>query len=371
MSDLNEEHHSSSKDKPDIQQDIDGNENVQNYGDHNRIFYKSRFETNIRNQYQYLPKTRPISNAVDRFLNFIKAFLCIFVVMIAWFIMGFFANFAFPTGYAFSLLMCSLRGDNALWEKVSESQEEIAEIPDECFKLHSDDRQEVIKLNKYESRIWLITDLIETLTAKCDDPDWNIAIVLDELERKREILLSELESRKHEEFPLLVGIQNIYKYIFVRSNLRDYKYVERILDEIIGEFVSVCNTPSPEDIEAVLSKLENILLAKPSPISKNKLKLLDKVFRISNWIKHQEFSGLSDFDGISLSSKVVADTIRNKYHYEDKCPALGNLKKKYYENSEDVYRVQFFHDAREAHQAGFDRCGSCDKIKLAREKNSS
>ena len=269
--------------------------------------------------------------------------------------------------YCFSgFLSSSTNLESSLWQRV---QQEYREIQPSELRANSDSREEAARLNKLDSRHWLLTEIIELLAKGNPDFTSNIQIIesIFALKKQRSFLLGELEPLKKKYYPNLAKLQKITRLIQNKFSLeteleRDYKIIENILEKLTRYiFVTGSSKSSNKELIKIFRREWEL---NQTQINTSSLVILYEIQRLLTWMSYPKTPPRSS--PTKITSRFIGDISKNKYHFEDACEHWKALMYDFItKKTEERKNLKIFtdHDDPNLKAYNLTRCKDCNKMK--------
>ncbi|MBD1897892.1 hypothetical protein [Coleofasciculus sp. FACHB-129] len=190
--------------------------------------------------------------------------------MFFWILFGCFADYSFPYGHAFDLLLACFKG--TVSARVNSLQQQIQRIE---VVSQPDNLQQVQRLNNLESQAWLYEGILERIG---EDPSANhekIARTIEALEYKRNEILQELEPRRSGKYRILANIQDYARSLLASQAEKDYIRLERIVTNLV--VFANSRQPSQIILTEVIERLTIETAQSANKISPFRLRLAYKI----------------------------------------------------------------------------------------------
>ncbi|MBG1239859.1 hypothetical protein [Nostoc sp. NZL] len=192
-----------------------------------------------------------------------------------WILFGWLADYSFPFGQSLELFLSCFTGTVAA--KINGLQQQLQRTD---VISQPDNAQQVQKLNKLESQVWLYKGVLERLGT---DPSANhekIAKTLEALEYKRSEILQELEPRRPRSYRVLVEIQDSVRNFLASQAEKDYEQIQKVVTNLILFIRS--RQPSQIILSEAITKLASEIAQSSNQISPYRLRL---AYRIDELLK--------------------------------------------------------------------------------------
>lgn len=186
-------------------------------------------------------------------------------------IFGWFADYSFPFNQAIELILCCFKR-RSLGSKVNNLQKNLQRFE---FTSQLDNKEQINKLNKFESQAWLYIEIIQILSINTSETHQRIAKTLEALEQKKNQILDELEPRKPPKYRVFDKIKNFTQSIFLNQAEKEYRKIEEIINKLN---IYINNSQSSEKIfEELFDRLIIYRETNAKYISPYRLRLLYKI----------------------------------------------------------------------------------------------
>lgn len=252
------------------QNNIQGNNVRAVQGNNNKAFLGDITVTNTNNYYGLLNRDLKPLTFFGKFLIYFQVVFFLLGTLIFWLLFGFFTDYSFPYAESIELLLCCFRGKIA--SKVNQFQEQAQKTE---FISQLDNYDQVKKLNKLESQIWLYEAIIEKLSTNGNGSYERIARTLVALKQKRGLVENQLESRRPKKYKTLSNIQKFFQLFTVSEEEKDFIKIDNLLN-------SMNNIQSSEIIfiEELIEKISKDIKAKENKIKPRRLILIYKIEKL-------------------------------------------------------------------------------------------
>lgn len=317
-----------------------------------------------------LPESLKLISFWQKFWNYVKTLLLLFVVFIAWFFLGFTASHSFPidlikdfatyllSGFQthnFELDKAVSQSLNSMWQRARSA---VNNINSSETVIATGDKREASELNKLDSEYWLLSRIIELLTTGISTTDKDLVDwKLSELDEERDFILDRLRPLKRKYYSWLSRVENSWQSFYALFTLqairqqKRLKIFERSLSSLVIFYIN--REPSKENIQEMLEALDEIMSKNP------RLKPLYQTSRLLNWVYLYIESLTTDVqeDPIYKEYPVRARCEKSCYHLPNGCTHYPRVEK-----PEDPAKILFFRTIEEAEAQNLNLCGSCRKI---------
>lgn len=245
---------------------------------------------------------------------------------------------------------------NSTWQEV---KSEVNSIPTASSVPETSNGEEARRLNRLDSKYWLILRATELLSGGIPSSDRNLVDwKLHELDEERESLYNRLQPLRRRYYKRLDRIQGVWNFCYsiftfkaVRKN-REFREIEKILAALDSTYTG--RIPSRENIQEMLEIVDEKVLNYP------RSQFLHRTSRLFNWI----YLNLE-----SLTTKVAEDPkykdypVRarhgsSRYHLPNACSHYPRVEK-----PEDQATILFFRTIEEAEAHDLNLCGSCKRMR--------
>ena len=224
-------------------------------------------------------------------MNYIKVFLFLIGSVIFWLLFGWLADYSFPFGQAFELLLACFRGTISARINGLQKQLQTTELVSQ-----PDNKQQVQKLNNLESQAWLYQGVLERLG---EDPAANhekVAKAIEALEYKRNEILQELEPRRPKKYRRFVNIQNRVRSFLASQAERDYERLERIVANVV--LFTRSRQASSNIFSEVIARIAVEITQNANQVSPYRLRL---AYKVDELIKTLSTKLISEADGYTAN----------------------------------------------------------------------
>ena len=267
--------------------------------------------------------------------------LFLILVLPAWFLLGTLIRFAFPFKSAISLIASSFRGK--LDQEVKYQWHELLKSK---LLASVKNKKETKRLNELESKHWLLIKIFKLLSEKLTEPE-QIDRLIEELEKRRNIILGELKPLKRKYYRQLAEVQN--------SIQSATKSKTEKIEEIIGGLITDYSNLAPSDpvIQSLIETLNKESKRNPS------LRVLRELRQLLDWISHKTIAIDQSYEQTIINYNPPQDSIRarknrDKYHFKRNCNHYPKA-----ETLEDEVNIIRFPNQKAAEEAGFKACEIC------------
>lgn len=206
----------------------------------------------------------------EKIISYIKVIFFLLATLIFWFLFGYFADYSFPYGQGIELLLSCFRGKIAT--RVNDLQLKVQKAE---FTSQSDNLEQVKKLNKLESEIWLYQEIIEKLVKNTSDSHERIAKTLEALEQKRSLIEDELKFKRPKKYEAFSKFQLFFRSLMMSAEEKDYVLMDKIFNSI-----NSIQTSEIIFIKDLLEKINKDIKKRESTISPKRLKLVYKIQKL-------------------------------------------------------------------------------------------
>lgn len=337
------------------------------------IHLYSTFEPTIE-----LPDSLRLNTFWKKLWNYIKTLLFIFVVFIAWFFLGFTATHAFPVSLVKALTGCLFIGFqtykwqldkavdqslNSIWHEV---KSEVDNIATSESVIATGDREEAIKLNRLDSKYWLLLKIIELLSSGVSRSERDVIDrKLNELDEQRDFIYKRLHSLKNKYYKIFNKIQAAWAVFYsftpfeIIKKRRDYNKVEKILNDLDINYTK--EIVSQEKIQEMLEILDE------KSARDRKIKTLQKTLRLFNWVYSyiKILTPTVSEDPQYQNYPVRARLESRCYHLPNGCEHYPRIEKPEHKN-----KFLLFKTVEEAKQQNLDLCKTCQRILKYKKDNN-
>lgn len=248
---------------------------------------------------------------------------------------------------------------NSAWREV---KSEVDNIPTSSSVPEISNGEEARKLNRLDSKYWLILRAIELLSVGVHSSNRNVIDwKLHELDEERDAIRNRLRPLRRRYYKGLDRIQNSWDicYSFLTLEIvrkgREFRKTEKILAVLDKTYTG--QVPSRENIQEMLEVVDEKVANHPRSQS------LHRTSRLLNWIylNIESLTTKVSEDPKYKDYPVRARRGRPCYHLPNACSHYPRVEK-----PEDQATILFFRTVEEADAKNLDLCGSCKRI-LRRE----
>ncbi|MBE9200955.1 MULTISPECIES: hypothetical protein [unclassified Nodularia (in: cyanobacteria)] len=270
---------------------------IQGNGNNNNILGDNN---TVNNNYYYPYLLNRDLKPLTLFGKLVSYFQVIFFLLgtlIFWLLFGFFTDYSFPYAQTIELLLCCFTGKIAA--KVNNFQQQVQKNE---FASQLDNHEQVKKLNKLESQIWLYEKIIARLSTNGNGSHERVAKTLEVLEQKRNLVENELEPRRPKKYQTLNRIQKFFQALIISEEEKDYIQIENLVNSM-----NKIQTSEIIFVEELLDKISKDIKAKETQISPKRLKLIYKIEQLIKKISSLNIYKNDGNEDIKKFQKIIND----------------------------------------------------------------
>jgi len=251
-----------------------------------------------------LPPRAPLLAAIAH----LRAIACLGGTLAVWGAIALGWRSRWPLRLALRLLLRSLQGPAALWRDLRALQPPLAQLPWERLRARRESLAELLRLQHWAGRYWLLQRCIAIASEGVPDRTWQIAAALEALEQRQTYLLWYLEPLQQRFQPRLVLLQRLWGWLSGAAAAREARCLEQILTDAIDNFAACTAAPSPLEVQYLLADLRDRWQRNPDRLQPARLRCLYKTWYLLDWLARRD--GLSELSPRQLpAARSPAPTV--------------------------------------------------------------
>lgn len=297
-------------------------ENINNGRDQN-IFNQPR-TVNVDNSVNFqdcpsLPRLRRLEPN-EYLVNYFLTLLSLIWYLATWILLGFFAKSEFPVDYAWKLVIACLKGSEEFSAVLNTEQHEIYELKDTTLKARRNSTEENSRLNKLDSKIVLLENVIKRLYKEIETKEESVSRVLNKLDNRRKLVKVDLEPLRQQYDPTLYKLERVFQVLLEEKSAaeRDYERVESILKELIAKYEIESELPSIDSVSYLIQNLSQIVRENPDKIRYSRLTTLKRTLDLLQWVFLLKNSSYSpEFTPLNSNEETLSESaLENLFNTE-------------------------------------------------------
>jgi hypothetical protein len=293
-----------------------------------------------------------------RFIHYILVVLYLLATLVIWIFLGFFTIYEFPIGYVLKLTIACLQGSESFIETLKSDLKNEFSVSEADLRAQELKKTEYERLSKEESRLKINEKLLRYLYGSYGNKDESVSVILDEIEKREQIVEVDLELLKRKYDPNLYKLEEFIQSLLGEKDSvdSDVECIKRKLDDLVKRYKVKTEEASNDLVANLLLELEDFIKTNPDRISDSRLKIVNRTLDLLRWasssksdylyprLTKKHNSGWLEFLGTLviiafcvLSLPVLSDRLRDSPFWQNNFFTPNPLPQETHSSNEQFY----------------------------------